>query len=76
MNDDDDISGLWQRHLLAAVRDNLSKASVQVIPPGARSLDGDGDDRELKGGGKERQVGYDWDEQIDSVVDALQELAV
>jgi len=73
MNDDDDISSLWQRHLLTVVRDNLSAASVQVIPSGARSLDGD--DREL-GGGKERQIGDGWDEQMDSVVDALQELAM
>ena len=33
-------------------------------------------DPELKGGGKERQVGDGWNEQIDSVVDALQELAM
>ncbi|KAK4210202.1 hypothetical protein QBC37DRAFT_37553 [Rhypophila decipiens] len=75
MNDDDDITSLWQRHLLAAVRDNLSAASVQAIPSVPRSLDGD----ELMTNEKKKepvQVGADWDEQMDSVVGALHELTV
>ncbi|KAK3319390.1 hypothetical protein B0H66DRAFT_533887 [Apodospora peruviana] len=71
--DDGDISHLWQRHLMAAVRDNLSAASVQALPSGARSLDNDADEHRT---GKEMQVGQVWDEQMDSVVDALQELTI
>lgn len=74
LNEDDDISSLWQRHLLAAVRDNLSTASVQAIPSGAHSLQGD--ERVPRAGGKEAQVGDGWDEQINSVVDALEELTM
>lgn len=85
MNSDDDITSLWQRHLLAAVRDNLSlsAASVQAMPSAPRSLDGDNPDdnsRVLKGRSRKEesahQLGAGWDEQMDSVVDALQELTV
>ncbi|KAM7195743.1 hypothetical protein V8F20_007313 [Naviculisporaceae sp. PSN 640] len=77
MNEDDDITSLWQRHLLAAVKDNLETASIQAIPPVPRSLDGDNPYLLKPRGGKEPiQVGASWDEQMDSVVDALQELTV
>lgn len=77
MNDDDDITSLWQRHLLAAVKDNLSAASVQVIPSVPRSLDSDNSYLLKPSERKESiPVGASWDEQMDSVVDALQELTV
>ncbi|KAM7195516.1 hypothetical protein V8F33_006686 [Rhypophila sp. PSN 637] len=76
MNDDDDITSLWQRHLLAAVRDNLSAASVQAIPSVPRSLDGDEPRLSNKKEKEPFQVGAGWDEQMDSVVDALHELTV
>jgi hypothetical protein len=69
---DDDFSQLWQRHL-TVLRDDFSAASVQALPslPSvSQSLDGD--EPEAHAG----DPVHPWDEKIDSVVDAPEELAL
>jgi hypothetical protein len=69
---DDDFSQLWQRHL-TVLRDDFSATSVQALPslPSAsQSLEGDKPDAHA---GDSVHL---WDEKIDSVVDALEELAL
>jgi hypothetical protein len=66
---DDEFSRLWQRHL-TALRDDFSATSVQALPSlpsESRSLDGEV--------APDKDPAHPWDEKIDSVVDALDELA-
>jgi hypothetical protein len=67
---DDEFSRLWQRHL-TALRDDFSATSVQALPSlpsESRSLDGEV--------APDKGPAHPWDEKIDSVVDALDELAL
>jgi len=80
MDNSNDINHLWRRHLQVNPHagDNLSTASVQAVPSGAVSFDGG--DMRMDDTGKVAQesssIGRVWDEKMDSVVDALQELVL
>ncbi|KAL1842118.1 hypothetical protein VTJ49DRAFT_5997 [Mycothermus thermophilus] len=67
----DEFSPLWRRHL-AALRDDFSAASIQAVPSvpsGSRSVDGRDAPR------NEAPDAIDtWDDKIESVVEALDEL--
>lgn len=68
---DDEFSQRWQRHL-TALRDDFSAASVEALPSlpsGPRSLDG-------RVGNTDDGGDHPWDEKINSVVDALDELTL
>lgn len=65
----DEVTPLWRRHL-TALRDDFSSASIQVapsVPSAPRSADG----REVS---EDENVVNTWDEKIESVVEALDEL--
>ncbi|KAK4180892.1 hypothetical protein QBC36DRAFT_306913 [Triangularia setosa] len=68
----EDFSHLWERHI-TALRDNFSADnSVRALTSGSPNLQGDD-------GGKDydaRQSGHVWDDKINSVVDALDELSL
>ncbi|KAK3687192.1 hypothetical protein B0T22DRAFT_121976 [Podospora appendiculata] len=69
----DDPTHRWTRHPVA-VRDDLSATSTQAVPSQAGSAD-----RGLitnDGAMYNTQIGRAWDEKMDSVVEALQELTV
>jgi hypothetical protein len=66
---DDEFSQLWQRHL-SVLRDDFSATSVQALPSlPSGSWSFDTEDRE-------RGAAHVWDETMDSVVDALDELTL
>ncbi|KAK3324794.1 hypothetical protein B0T19DRAFT_429453 [Cercophora scortea] len=69
----DDPTHRWTRHL-AAVQDDLSATSTQAV----LSLAGSADEGRTTGDGAihHTQIGHIWDEKMDSVVEALQELTV
>jgi hypothetical protein len=66
---DDEFSQLWQRHL-TVLRDDFSATSVQALPSlPSGSWSFDDDDRG-------REAAHTWDEKMDSVVEALDELTL
>ncbi|KAK3391146.1 hypothetical protein B0H63DRAFT_132667 [Podospora didyma] len=66
----DDISHMWQRHLVE-MRDDFDATSVQALPSRDRSLDGGEAGNMAKNDGVVEDL---WEETMDSVVGALQEL--
>jgi hypothetical protein len=75
--DMDDFSHLWQRHL-TVLRDDFSSASMQALPSlpslprsRRRSLDHDNDSH-----GQGGTPAHPWDEKMDSIVDALDEITL
>lgn len=71
---DDEFSQLWKRHL-TVLRDDFSATSVQALPSlpsGSRRSGSEGAGDGLPDGNEQNP----WDDKIDSVVDALDELAL
>lgn len=67
---DDEFSRLWQRHL-TALRDDFSATSVQALPSlpsEPRSFDAEPP--------PDKALAHPWDEKIESVADALDELTL
>ncbi|KAK4183388.1 hypothetical protein QBC35DRAFT_543871 [Podospora australis] len=74
MNDDDEFSQLWERHISDLRHDFSADNSVRALTSGSKSLHGADDDQPYHGHG--RELGHGWDERINSVVDALDELSL
>ncbi len=78
--DMDDFSHLWQRHL-TVLRDDFSSTSVQALPSlpslprsRRRSLNRDNDSHDERA--QHGAPAHAWDEKMDSIVDALDEITL
>ncbi|KAK4158238.1 hypothetical protein C8A00DRAFT_10935 [Chaetomidium leptoderma] len=75
---DDEFSQLWERHL-TVLRDDFSATSVQALPslPSVSQLESfDDGDLDKGGASQAKYANHPWDEKVDSVVDALDELTL